>query len=186
MPLKDITGIKFGYLTALKYIRSRDGNGAIWECICDCGNICEVRSHSLLRGKTKSCGCKRGELISIAISKDVGLSNIVQLFNTYKNNAKLRNYNFELSLDEFSKITKDNCYYCGIEPEQELIISNVMGDRVLLYNGVDRIDNNKGYVIDNIVAACGACNIAKKDLSFDEFIKWIDRVSKHLSERKII
>lgn len=84
MTLKDITNNKYGYLTAVKYLKSRDGNGAIWECICDCGKTCEVRSHSLLRGKTKSCGCKTGEMTSLALSKDFGVSNITQLYNTYK------------------------------------------------------------------------------------------------------
>lgn len=186
MPLKDITNTKFGYLAAVKYVKSRDGNGAIWECICDCGNICEVRSHSLLRGKTKSCGCKSAELISIAVSKETGSSNITQLFNTYKQNAKLRGYCFELSLIDFSYMIVENCYYCGIGPSQKLVKSNIQGARTLLYNDIDRIDNTKGYMNDNVITACGQCNFARGDRIFVDFIKWIDRASKHLSERKII
>ncbi len=28
-----------------------------WKCVCDCGNIVDVRQSNLLSGKTKSCGC---------------------------------------------------------------------------------------------------------------------------------
>lgn len=52
---KDLTGMKFGELVAIKPV---DGtkNGIIWECKCSCGNIVNVLSSRLLSGKTKSCG----------------------------------------------------------------------------------------------------------------------------------
>jgi hypothetical protein len=31
----------------------------VWKCKCDCGNFCYIRSHSLVCGDTKSCGCYR-------------------------------------------------------------------------------------------------------------------------------
>ena len=182
---KDLTGQIFGFLLS-KEIVSFDDHGAVWKCLCICGKEYNVRGNSLLNGRTKSCGCKSAELTSIAISKEPGLSNIIQLFNTYKNQAKLREYSFELSLDNFKQLISDDCFYCGIEPQQKLIISNILGDRILLYNGIDRMNNTKGYITGNVVSACGMCNIAKKNFPFDEFIEWIGRVSKHLSERKII
>jgi len=54
---KDITGQKFGRLTALRRL-GRDKNGyALWECKCDCGNIVSVTGNRLRTGNTKSCGC---------------------------------------------------------------------------------------------------------------------------------
>lgn len=38
-------------------ITKNKNNHAAWLCLCDCGNIKNVRSHSLLSGNTKSCGC---------------------------------------------------------------------------------------------------------------------------------
>ena len=51
---------KYGKLTPIRKI---DGGGGrnIWECRCDCGNICRVRMSSLTSGHTKSCGCLRAE-----------------------------------------------------------------------------------------------------------------------------
>ena len=55
---KDLTGQKFGMLTAIKRIASKNGR-SIWLCRCDCGNIKEVNSRELLNGDTKSCGLHR-------------------------------------------------------------------------------------------------------------------------------
>lgn len=57
----DLTGKKFGLLTAIKATDKRASNSSItWECKCDCGNpnIVYVPSHQLVRGHTLSCGCK--------------------------------------------------------------------------------------------------------------------------------
>lgn len=56
----DITGQKFGRLTAIRYLGT-EGRKAKWLCRCDCGNISEVTSNNLRRGGTKSCGCLKDE-----------------------------------------------------------------------------------------------------------------------------
>jgi hypothetical protein len=56
----DLTGQKFGKLTALSYKTVRQNNHrsiVVWECACDCGNIVSVRSSSLTSGNSRSCGC---------------------------------------------------------------------------------------------------------------------------------
>lgn len=59
--IKDITGRRFGRLAAtrLHHMDARkDGRRrAVWECICDCGNVCFVALDSLIGGITTSCGC---------------------------------------------------------------------------------------------------------------------------------
>lgn len=56
----EITGQKFGKLTAEKYLFSN--KGAVWLCQCDCGQLCERKYSNLRRAITKgsmpSCGCK--------------------------------------------------------------------------------------------------------------------------------
>lgn len=55
--IKDLTGRKFGELTAIKYCGNMH-----WICRCSCNNIKIVRSGNLLNGSTNSCGCKTNEL----------------------------------------------------------------------------------------------------------------------------
>lgn len=58
---KDITGQKFGRLTALENTGEKKGTNFIWRCKCDCGNEAFVPAASLLKGNTQSCGCLRNE-----------------------------------------------------------------------------------------------------------------------------
>ena len=54
---KDITGYKYGKLTAIRPIGSASYGGVLWECKCDCGNLHTVEYSNLIRGQVKSCGC---------------------------------------------------------------------------------------------------------------------------------
>jgi len=53
----DLLGQRFGRLLVTKYAYSDAALGRIWECVCDCGNVVEVRGTRLVKGYTKSCGC---------------------------------------------------------------------------------------------------------------------------------
>lgn len=58
--LKDLTGRKFGKLTALERDDSKQiRNKTYWKCICDCGKITYVQTAMLNNGNTSSCGCRR-------------------------------------------------------------------------------------------------------------------------------
>lgn len=59
--VRDITGRRFGRLTALYRLKTEDSAHAMWHCQCDCGRETDVRLSSLMSGATTSCGCKRGE-----------------------------------------------------------------------------------------------------------------------------
>ena len=55
----DLTGRRFGRLTALAPARDARGHTA-WRCRCECGNEVVVRAGSLRTGNTRSCGCLQG------------------------------------------------------------------------------------------------------------------------------
>lgn len=52
----NLTGTTFNKLKVISY----EGN-SYWKCQCECGNLTTVRTSSLKNGKTKSCGCLRGQ-----------------------------------------------------------------------------------------------------------------------------
>ena len=55
--MEDITGQRFGRLTAIRPTEEKYNNNFIWECRCDCGNTTFVQSSQLKNGNTQSCGC---------------------------------------------------------------------------------------------------------------------------------
>lgn len=56
MPIKDLTGQRFGKLVAIKACGKKEKK-TVWLCKCDCGNEIEVVGTALSSGNTKSCGC---------------------------------------------------------------------------------------------------------------------------------
>lgn len=56
----DITGQKFGLLTAIELDEFKSSNGSvIWKCVCDCGNITYATSTDLKQYRKTSCGCSK-------------------------------------------------------------------------------------------------------------------------------
>lgn len=55
--MQDHTGRKVGNLTVIECIGRNKSGRFMWKCVCDCGNITEVRADGLSSGRTKSCGC---------------------------------------------------------------------------------------------------------------------------------
>lgn len=168
-------GLSFGRLTILELaIKSKH------KCKCDCGNITFVLATHLKNGITRSCGCLHRRQLSKRSRKDKGKSGFNTVLRTYIDSAKKRSLEFNLTKEQFSGLTKQNCYYCGIGPSQ-IVTPN---DKTeigkewckYIYNGIDRVDNNMGYLINNCVPCCIICNKMKQGLRYDEFYKHIYKI----------
>lgn len=59
---KDITGQKFGRLTALYPDGYNSDKRIMWVCKCDCGNIVRASGKNLRSGNTRSCGCLQKDI----------------------------------------------------------------------------------------------------------------------------
>jgi hypothetical protein len=175
--VKDITGQRFGRLIVLSPIYS-NRRGVVWVCQCDCGNQTEVLGVELRRGNIQSCGCLRKDSARIRLSLKQYQASKNDLYYRYKREAKNRNLSFDLSLDQFTKLINQNCYYCGIQPKQSM--KSVGFNGIILYNGIDRVDNIKGYTFDNCVTCCKHCNTAKMAMSLNEFREWVGRIYENL------
>jgi hypothetical protein len=153
----------------------------VWLCKCDCGSdkIVKVIGADLKSGKVKSCGCHRAGRLGY------GESAFNRLYNTYLRRATGRKMSFEFTKEEFKDITSRNCYYCGRRPSQKAVKKDrarVFGEYV--YNGIDRIDSSIGYTKKNSLPCCGRCNVAKNNMSFEEFIKLINDIYFNLRNLK--
>jgi len=150
------------------------------ECLCLCGTKKLVYKHSLTSGKSTTCGCSHKEDRTFhKPRKDIkpdGGSGFSYYYSTYKRNAKIRNLIFKLSKEEFKVITKTKCVYCGREPSNKVKYHGKKHNSYYICNGVDRVDNNIGYIISNCVPCCKICNRAKSTLTLDEFKNWMGDV----------
>lgn len=125
-----------------------------------CGHI-----HVKLYNKTNWLnykGCQR----CVASFDD---SKLNRLKNVYKSNAKVRNISWDLTDSEFLELVTKSCAYCGHTQE---------------YNGIDRIDSNKGYTINNCVPCCSWCNTMKLDHSLEEFLQHITNIYNFQKEKQ--
>lgn len=172
--IKNRIGERIGKLVVLELAGQTKNSNAIWRCQCDCGNITDVVSMNLRDGNTTSCGCNK--------TKDrlpPGESSINQVFKSYVYAAHRRNLEFKITKEYFLTLIYSNCYYCGIVPSRYYKTWN--SKTGIYYNGVDRLDNTKGYIQGNVVPCCTSCNRAKSEMSIPEFKEWIKRVHKNLA-----
>ena len=172
----DEVGNNYGRLTVVRYVGNGKFREAFWLCRCSCGNEVDVRGHSLRAGHTESCGCLRAERRTLPD----GQANFNRLLTAYKKKAKNRGYEWALTKEEFIRLTKQNCFYCGASPAQKF--NNPSSKGSYTYNGVDRVNNAEGYLIDNVASCCGTCNKAKGARSLAEFVDWIRLLYKNLGD----
>lgn len=180
MPPKiNLIGKRFSRLVVIQEAEKRN-NRICWRCRCDCGNEKDIRGWALRGGGTKSCGClniekaiKQGK----SRAKPLGEASKRILYNNYYQAAKMKSMDFALSLDDFGSLTKQNCFYCGIPPQQ--IVSGHRLNGSYKYNGIDRIDSSKGYILGNVVSCCKYCNFAKHEMTQKEFFEWIIKVYEY-------
>ncbi len=74
---EDLTGQRFGSLTAIRPTEKRRRGAVVWVCLCDCGNECEVGADLLKQGCTKSCGCQSKKRVR-CIETDVVYSSLAE------------------------------------------------------------------------------------------------------------
>ena len=168
----DLSGERFRRLLVLKRIGlnpTTKRHSPLYECQCDCGSILEVPSYALLSGKRVSCGCARNK-ISVKQRAER------RAYTNYRKQAEIRKLSFNISLKEFSNLSQQPCVYCGDLRMNVAKVKRVIGSGSYEYNGMDRIDNTKGYSMSNVVPCCKTCNFAKSDKTHQEFLSWVKQV----------
>lgn len=189
--VKNILGMTFGKLTVQAYLGtdfSKLHKIAKWECLCECGKTIVLGCSPLMSGNTKSCGCLRKETTSKNHVLPSVRSSLNKLYAGYINGAKSRGLDFDVSFEEFVRLTSLNCFYCGISPSTvykgRRKSKSENGD--YRYNGLDRIDSSIGYTLNNVVPCCKHCNYAKRQMTYKEFKDWIFSVNDHLLSKNIL
>lgn len=182
-PRSDISNQKYNRLTAIHFVRKHGRGQAIWLFSCDCGESLEIESYRVIRGSIKSCGCLHKELGRINIRTKFkipyGKAAENNSYKRYKDSAKKRQIDFLLTKDEVGKLFRENCHYCGSVPS--IVSGSKHYNGEFIRNGIDRIDSNGPYSLDNCVTCCSKCNYAKGTMSYNEFIDWAVKLYNHLT-----
>ena len=170
--LIDETGNRYGKLVVVHQV-SDERRGAYWLCKCDCGNEKIVSGTNLRGGYTSSCGC-------FLKSLPVGGAAFNAVYENIKRGAIRRGLALDLTKEQVRILSKKQCHYCGCPPKQ---VSKSYGRGDFIYNGLDRIDNAKGYSLENVVPCCKKCNFAKNTMSINVFREWIVSTYKHFGSK---
>jgi len=185
----DISNKRFGKLLVLYPTGNRKHSSIEWLCKCDCGNEISIPLNSLTKKTepTRSCGCLRKDPIMNALKHKnrttyynigYGVCSFNHIYLSYEKGAKRRNLEFNLTKEQFRELTNKNCFYCSSPPTNTFKLKFAYGE--CIYNGIDRVDNSKGYNIENCVPCCKKCNLAKGTMTQDEFYSWVKNVAQNI------
>lgn len=168
-PAYSLVGKKFGKLTVLARDTQR-GKRSFWAVRCECGNEKIVIGYNLVKGLSKSCGCTKSRM-----KQKQFVSGFAEILWKYRHQARTRGLEWGLSEETVFKLIALPCHYCGDEPRN----TKARWKNKLRYNGIDRKDNNLGYVQDNVVPCCKLCNRFKGTQPYAEFVSYLNRLAEY-------
>jgi hypothetical protein len=157
-------GSRFGHLTLLRVLPNKIGDCYVWELECVCGTVITCNSAIVRQGGRTSCGCSKSNRWGRVDALD-------RVIKGYKHRAKERKLAWELKQNEAKSLLQSSCHYCGSAPSLDYY--------GVLRNGIDRVDNNLGYLKKNVVSCCSLCNTMKLDLPTEQFLAHIRRISQN-------
>lgn len=146
MPLKtDLTGKRFGKLTVLAKSPERRGRSFTWICQCDCGRITHpIVTNRLLHGRTRSCGCLRGDFNKGRATHGLSRSPLYRTWRNMKNRC-LNTWAERYKHYGGRGITVCDEWLHNFEAFYDWAIANGYADGLSL----DRIDVNGNYCPEN-------------------------------------
>ena len=171
-----VVGSRYSHLVVVeKAIFRKNSIGALWVCKCDCGKMVEVAGFNLENGDRVRCGrdCPK-------FGWQTGDAAFNLVYGGIRRTAKRRNHEWGLTKEQVKEITSQNCHYCGVIPKQKYSKSP---NGEYPYNGIDRVDSQRGYTLDNVVPCCGGCNMAKSNLDVVDFRDWVVQVYNHWASK---
>lgn len=208
MRLIDITGRIFGRLTVVR----KAPEPSMWECVCSCGEVRLFTGPNLRTGNTTSCGCLRREQLAasnrnLKTVREPWLADMTLYIRKLgyranrKTSGRLGSNQFHrepgtpasahpslrwgLSLADYVRLVTAPCFYCGQLPQQTPHGVWMCG-LGLKRNGIDRVNNEVGYMPDNCVPCCTSCNREKRAQTQAVFVENTRRRYEHLKAQGLL
>ena len=145
---QDLTGLPFGYYTAIRQDGCNSKGVPYWLCRCRCGNERRVLVYHLLDGSTKSCGCLQREQIA-SLNKTHGCAQ--KTWYAVYSSMMRRCGHLEGAPERDLRNYRDRAItVCELWQKSPL----AFGDWLFAHGWhkglqIDRIDNDKGYSPEN-------------------------------------
>ena len=133
----DISGKRFGKLTAIK--RTIKNGNTHWICRCDCGRETTVLTNKLLSGRTTSCGCKRRPY------NGESKKELYRHYRSMKSRCSPNYHNHNVYYDKGIRVCDEWNKPDSYPIFREWALKNGYKDGLSL----DRINNDLGYSPDN-------------------------------------
>ena len=180
--LKKMIGEKFGQLKVLQRAADSYEGKTQYYCSCSCGKKTIVRAVDLRLGNTKSCGClrERNPKLWKGYKKISGI-----YWSNIKRNAAIRKLDFKITIEEAWDLFVSQDENCALSGVELYFVSDYTRQKLKQTASLDRIDSNKGYVIDNIQWVHKELNMIKNKFDQENLINWCKLIAKHNTEEKL-
>lgn len=181
-PYKDLRGLRYGDLECIDFVEYDPVHErSFWKWKCHrCGTGERIAPANLIKASTyQDCGCSRHH----------GLESL--LYHRYRHiiDRHLKYGGTEedrIPFGLWKHMVTQPCHYCGAEPDQPVRRhpeGKEPGPIHMYVNGIDRIDSNKPYTLENVVSCCKWCNIAKNNHPTDDFLAHCMAVIEHQKKK---
>lgn len=140
----DLTGKRSGRLTAIRIVGLDKRGLRLWECQCDCGQLCIVKAPYFNSGRKRSCGCLEREHNHYS-NRTHGMTGtrIWTIWSGIKNRcAKTNGKDYHNYKERGITVCEE---WQRFEPFYEWAMQNGYDDHLT----IERIDGSKGYSPEN-------------------------------------
>lgn len=185
---ESMIGQKFNMLKVLSIYRIKvksKRDKIIAKCLCDCGKEKDILASSIKAKRTGSCGCDksryektRGKNSSLYKGYG-GISG--KLWGTIKRRAEKRDYKIDISIKYVWELYQKQKGKCALS-DVPIIFGIANHKNSCTTASLDRIDNTKGYIKNNVQWVHKSINIMKNVLPNNIFIGLCSQVDKNCGE----
>lgn len=160
----DYIGKTNGVLTVVQDLGFDSSGRHLVTVLCSrCGKTSSIRADRIIDKSytPKSCThCCRDYFKQLADKKFAATRHFRRRKNSILGNAKGRNIQMFLTDNQIKSLLESDCYYCGM-PNAD---------------GIDRVDSDKDYTMDNVVPCCKVCNRMKNKFPLDLFLNQVKKI----------